>query len=102
MVAAIREYREVKRRDPNDLKARQNLGSALVRLDPAAAITEFRELAALAPDFSLCHQCLGSALSRVGRFQEALKEFGIAAELDPANPEPHVGIARAQEAPPAQ
>ena len=97
-ISAIREYREVKRRDPNRLDARQNLSAALMKDDPAAAITELRELAALAPDFPLCHQCLGSALYRVGRNQEAEKEYRIAAELDPTAPGPHSGIGLTLEA----
>ncbi len=97
-ISAIREYREVKRRDPNRLDARQNLSAALMKDDPAAAITELRELAALAPDFPLCDQCLGSALYRVGRNQEAEKEYRIAAELDPTAPGPHSGIGLTLEA----
>jgi tetratricopeptide (TPR) repeat protein len=87
-VSAIREYREVKRRDPERLDARQNLGAALLHTDPAAAIVEFRELAALAPDFTICHVCLGAALYTTGRYDEAAKEYQLAAQLDPANPRP--------------
>jgi tetratricopeptide (TPR) repeat protein len=96
-VSAIREYREVKRLDPNRLDARQNLGAELEHVDPAAAITEFRELAALAPDFPICHQCLGSALYNSGKYQEAEKEYAIAAQLDPTDPAPHSSIGHIRE-----
>src|SRR2546428_6716123 len=58
---------------------------ALVHQDPAAAITELRELAALAPDFQMCHQSLGIALYQIGRYQEAEKEYRIAAEIGRAS-----------------
>lgn len=97
-VSAIREYREVKRLDPKRLDARQNLGSALIHTDPAAAIVEFRELEALAPDFALCHECIGAALYNTRRFSEAAKEYLKAADLDPSDPEPHMGLGRTKEA----
>ena len=96
-VSAIREYREAKRLDPSRLDVRQNLGSALMHSDPGAAITELRELAALAPDYPVCHRCLGSALSRVGRMQEAEKEFRIAMSQDPADPGVHVQVGGIRE-----
>jgi tetratricopeptide (TPR) repeat protein len=97
-IAAIREYREAKRLDPTRLDVRQNLGSALMHTDPGAAITEFRELAALAPDYPMCHRCLGGALSRVGRVQEAEKEFRIAiSHQDPADPVVHVQLGGIRE-----
>jgi tetratricopeptide (TPR) repeat protein len=96
-VSAIREYREVKRVDPSNLNARQNLGAALIHTDPAAAITEFRELGVLAPDWPVCHDCLGSALYQTGRYEEAEKEYRVAADLDPANPSPHVGLGLVHE-----
>src|SRR5260370_908118 len=95
--SAIPEYRAATPRDPNRLDARQNLGSALMHQDPAAAIKEFRELAALAPDFPLCHECLGSALYSTGRYQEAEKEYRIAAKLDPTDPDPHIRIGHIRE-----
>ena len=96
-ISAIREYREAKRLDPNRLDVRQNLGSALMHTDPAAAITEMQELVAIAPDYPICHICLGGALSRVGRVQEAEKEFRIAMETDPANPAAHVQVGAIRE-----
>jgi tetratricopeptide (TPR) repeat protein len=96
-ISAIREYREAKRLDPNRLDVRQNLGSALMHTDPGAAITEMRELVAIAPDYPICHVCLGGALSRVGRVQEAEKEFRIAMSADPGNPAVHVQIGAIRE-----
>jgi tetratricopeptide (TPR) repeat protein len=96
-IAAIREYREAKRLDPTRLDVRQNLGAALMQTDPAAAITEMQELVAMAPDFPICHLCLGGALSRVGRVQEAEKEFRIAMNADPGNPAVHVQVGAIRE-----
>ena len=96
-IPAIREYREAKRLDPTRLDVRQNLGSALMQTDPAAAIAEMRELVALAPDYPICHRCLGGALSRVGRVQEAEKEFRIAMSADPADPVVHVQVGGIRE-----
>jgi tetratricopeptide (TPR) repeat protein len=97
-VAAIREYRIAKRLAPNRLDVRQNLGSALMHVDPAAAVTELQELAALAPDYPVCHLCLGSAFYNIGRFEEAASEVRLAVELDPANPRPHVSLGHCFEA----
>jgi tetratricopeptide (TPR) repeat protein len=97
LVSAIREYREVKRRDPHLLEARQNLSSALMEIDPGAAITELRELAAIAPDWPLCHVCLGNALTSTARYDEACKEFAIAIQQDPASPAAHDGLGRNYE-----
>ncbi len=93
----IREYREILRRDPKQLDALQNLGAALVQVDPPAAIVVFRKLASLAPDRPLCHQCLASALRAAGNMQEADKENRIAAKMDPANPMPRLGLAASLE-----
>jgi tetratricopeptide (TPR) repeat protein len=65
--------------------------------DPAAAITEMKELVAIAPDYPICHVCLGGALSRVGRVQEAEKEFRLAMSTDPANPAVHVQLGSIRE-----
>ena len=95
--SAIREYREAKRLDPTRLDVRQNLGSALMQADPASAITELRELVALAPDYPICHRCLGSALYRVGRMQDAEKEFRVAMSTDPADPVVHLELGTIRE-----
>lgn len=96
-IAAIREYREAKRLDPSRLDVRQNLGSALMQSDPAAAITEMKELVAIAPDYPICHLCLGGALSRVGRVQEAEREFRLAMTADPGNPAVHIQLGSIRE-----
>ncbi|MGC0772676.1 MAG: tetratricopeptide repeat protein [Candidatus Acidiferrum sp.] len=96
-VSAIREFREAKRLDPHMLDARQNLGSALMQTDAAAAITEFKELAAIAPDWPLCHLCLGSAYLRIGRSDEAEKEYTLAIQQNPGSTEPLNGLGAAFE-----
>jgi tetratricopeptide (TPR) repeat protein len=97
-VSAIVKLREAKRLAPNRLDVRQNLGAALRQSDPAAAIAEFQELEKIAPDYPMCHQCLGGVLYETGRYQEAQKEFQIAAEADPSAARPHTGLGRIYEA----
>ncbi len=55
--AAIREFREAKRINPNDPIARQNLGSALMGMAPAEAIRELKELEKCSPT-SKCATCV--------------------------------------------
>ena len=96
-IAAIRENREAKRLNPKMLQARQNLGAALMHVDPAAAIAEFRELQAMAPDWPLCHECLGTGFAQLGKFDEAEKEYQLAINSDPGNPEPLVALGDLKE-----
>ena len=95
--AAIREYREAKRLDPQRIDARQNLAGVLMHREPAAAIAELRELAVMAPNFSLCHLCLGNAYTRLSEFDNAIKEYRLAASLDPSSPDPYLGVAHVEE-----
>jgi tetratricopeptide (TPR) repeat protein len=95
--SAIREYREVKRLDPKNGDARQNLASALMRTDPGASITEWRDLVALYPDRPICHDCLGDALYSTGRYDEAKNEYQIGLQIDPGSPRPHTGLGRLWE-----
>lgn len=98
--SAIREYREAKRLDPKDIHARRNLGAALVQGNfSAQAVIEFRELEATAPDSEICHLCLGVALYDTSDFKGAEKEYGIAAALDPSDPEPHIRAPRRENRP---
>jgi tetratricopeptide (TPR) repeat protein len=90
--AAIRELRIVKSQDPQNLDARQNLGSCLLHIDPLAAVTEFKELTAISPSFSICHDCLGAALAQARRYPEAEKEYANAIELDPGAASPHLNL----------
>ena len=90
--AAIREYREAKRLDPNLLSVRNNLASTLVDRDLELAILEFRELTAFAPDFEVCRVCFGSALYKKGDLPAAAEQYQEALKLDPSDPEAHCGL----------
>jgi tetratricopeptide (TPR) repeat protein len=96
--SAIREFRIVKSQDPQNLEARQNLGTCLLHVDPLAAVTEFKELVAISPSFDVCHDCLGAALAQSRRYPEAEKEFAMAIELDPAAANPHLNLGLVLEA----
>jgi tetratricopeptide (TPR) repeat protein len=81
---AIAHYTEAVRLNPNNFRARFNLGTNLAqrnRLDEA--IDQFRAAVRLAPKSWEPHYNLGLALARQGHYAEAVAEFARAAELEP-------------------
>lgn len=89
---AISEQREAKRLNPNDPVIRQNLASVLMSQNPNEAIAELQETEKLFPDSAVCHLCLAKGLAWRGDSKAAEVEFQKAIDLDPSNPEPHVGL----------
>jgi tetratricopeptide (TPR) repeat protein len=82
--AAIKEYQEALRLDPNFSGAHYNLGRALAsegNLD--AAIKEYQEALRLDPNFSGAHNNLGVALAIKGDQNAAIKEYREALHLEP-------------------
>ena len=61
-------------------------GLACYRLsDPDAAVPELEKAISLNPSDAIAHTWLGYAYSAQLRYEPALKELGIAQELDPNN-----------------
>lgn len=71
--------------DDNLAEAHSSLGLVKVYYDHdwAGAETEFRKALQLNPDLASAHQRYGSYLTFMGRFEEALRHYEIALELDP-------------------
>ena len=55
-------------------------------LDFGAAEGEYKRALALNPNYAVGHQRYGFLLSRMGRIDEAMREFGRALALDPLSP----------------
>ena len=89
---AVAEFREAKRLCPDNPDFWQNLGSALMRLEPRAAVQHFREMEVKFPNFEICHVCLAHGLASEDDLKGAEAEFQKAIKLDPADPNPHVGL----------
>ena len=88
----------MKRLDPKRYDARHNLAAALTNHNfNAEAVLEFRELEKDFPDVEVCHYCLGLALHKTWDLVGAEKEFLLAAQMDPSDPLPHVGLAAVRE-----
>ena len=82
--AAIAEYREAIRLQPNLSEAHFELGIALDdKGQYDAAIAEDREAIRLKPDYAAVHYNLGGALKRTAQNAEASREFVEAHRLDP-------------------
>ena len=96
--SSLREYREAKRLAPGRYDVRQNLGAGLMNHGfPADAVVEIRELEKLYPDAEMCHESLGMALYRSWDLKGADAEFRLAAQLDPSDAAPHVGLGEVLE-----
>jgi Flp pilus assembly protein TadD len=84
---------------PNNPRARNNLGLALVQVGrPAEAIVQYEQALRVKPDFAQAHYGLGVALARVGRLPEAIVQYEQALRIRPDYAEPHfyLGIALVQ------
>lgn len=95
--AAVSELREAKRLNPDAPAIRQDLASVLMSQSPAAAIPELQELEQRFPKFEICHICLARAFVWTGDTRAAEAEFRKANELDPTDPDAHIGLGDIQE-----
>jgi spermidine synthase len=87
---------EALRRNPERVKARNNLGGALLQDGRAEeAIREFRLALAVRPDYASAHNNLGSALASTGRFDEAVQHYRSAVTIEPDKASTHYDLARA-------
>lgn len=71
--------------DPNLAEAHSSLGLVKVYYDHewSVAESEFRKALLLNPSLVLAHQRIGSYLTFMGRFEESIKHYETALELDP-------------------
>jgi spermidine synthase len=87
---------ETLRRNPERVKARNNLGGALLQDGRAEeAIREFRLALEVRPDYASAHNNLGSALASTGRFDEAVQHYRSAVTIEPGKASTHYDLARA-------
>jgi tetratricopeptide (TPR) repeat protein len=96
--AAIKEYREAIRINPNAMHSHYNLGIALFtkgNLD--AAIREFQEALRLNPASRDAHVNLGAALVSKGNLDGAIQEFQEAIRINPNFADAHNNLGTALE-----
>ena len=98
--AAIEEYREVVRVEPDDEIAHMYFGITLLMdtEDFSAAISEFREVIRLEPDNANAHSWLGEALMKSGDLQGAIAAYQESAHLKPGDVYSHLGLGQALRA----
>jgi hypothetical protein len=85
---AIVEWRKALALDPDNAKARTNLGIALWRTGaPDAAIAELRRAVQLKPDYPEARNNLGIVLVRKEQYAEAIEHFRAALRLRPDSAE---------------
>ncbi len=90
----IAEFRKAVAANPEDARARANLGLALVRQkDLQSAAEQYREAVRLAPRVAFYRQDLGQILEQLGQKTEALELFRSAVEINPAFKEAHMKLA---------
>jgi Flp pilus assembly protein TadD len=85
-VAAVPAWRKAVELNPEDARAHNNLGAALVETGkPEEALREYRRSLELNDQSSQAHNNLGSILAQEGKLDEALEQFERAVELNPDN-----------------
>jgi tetratricopeptide (TPR) repeat protein len=83
--AGAAEYRRAVETDPRNLRARQSLGSVLVRLgDQEGALEQFEAAVSLAPENARAQSDLGVLLADQGDTERAIHHLRLAVELEPA------------------
>src|SRR3989475_3100186 len=95
--AAVSEFREALRINPQYARAHYYLGAALFELDNgvAEAVVELREAIRLDPENAEAHNTLGLALLEQGSADEAMREYREALRIDPQYAEPHYNLGNA-------
>jgi tetratricopeptide (TPR) repeat protein len=87
LARAITDFSAAIERDPVNADYYCNRGTAFLRGgEVGRAEADFRKAASVRPGFVLAHVNLGDVCARRGRFEEALKHYDRAVELDPTLP----------------
>jgi tetratricopeptide (TPR) repeat protein len=83
---SIPEWRKAIELDPEDERARVNLGAALDHDGQAEeAIEQYRKAGEIAPEHAPAYDSLGYDLVRLGRLDEAIQAYSTSLGIDPAN-----------------
>ncbi len=84
--AAVPAWKKAVELNPDDPRAHNNLGAALVETGkPEEALAEYHKSLALNDQSSQAHNNLGSVLAQEGKLDEALAQFERAVQLNPDN-----------------
>jgi spermidine synthase len=82
--ASITHYRKAISYDASNIKARHNLGAALIQAGKTKeAIFQYREVIKIKPEYYDSHNNLGAALYEIGKTREAISHYKMAVELKP-------------------
>jgi tetratricopeptide (TPR) repeat protein len=98
--AAVVEWRKAVGLNPEDARARNNLGVSLAKMGKAAeALPQFEKALALDPDAAETHNSFGAALAATGKIDEAIPHYQKALAGNPRNAEAlsNLGSALAQK-----
>jgi len=88
--AAIKEYYEALRLEPNYSDPHNNLGVALARKgDLDGAIREYKKAIQIFPNYTQAHYNLGAALASKGTLDAAIQEFQEALRINPIYTKAH-------------
>lgn len=79
-------------RNPSSWFAHTNLGTLKLQTDPAAAVVHLRRAVELKPDLREARLSLGFALQRLGRLDEAAREYREAIRHHPDSAEAHSNL----------
>src|SRR5436309_11228197 len=95
--AAVSEFREALRINPQYAQAHYYLGAALFELDNGVdeALVELREAIRLNPENAEAHNTLGLALLEQGSVDEATHEYREVLRIDPQYAEAHYNLGNA-------
>src|SRR5438094_145131 len=95
--AAVSEFREALRINPQYAQAHYYLGAALFELDNGVdeALVELREAIRLNPENAEAHNTLGLALLEQGSVDEAMSEYREVLRIDPQYAEAHYNLGNA-------
>jgi tetratricopeptide (TPR) repeat protein len=94
--AALRQYEEALRLQPESPESHLNLANSLVQLNrPAEAIGHCEAVLRLDPDSADAHFNLGNALARLGRMPEAIDHYRAALRTQPTDTDVHAALGAA-------
>jgi tetratricopeptide (TPR) repeat protein len=93
---SIPEWRKAIELDPEDERARVNLGAALDHDGQAQeAIEQYRKATEIAPEHAPAYDSLAYDLVRLGRLDQAIEAYSTSLGIDPANPRSQTNLGTA-------